>query len=103
MEIIEDNLADKNFDVQILSQKIGISRAQLFRKIKVITTLTPNEFIQTMRLKRAAQLLEKSNLNITEICYEVGFNYPSHFAKLFQEHFGIQPREYRQIHSVEKP
>ncbi len=102
MEIVEDNLADKKFDVQILSQKIGLSRAQLFRKIKVITTLTPNEFIQTMRLKRAAQLLEKSNLNITEICYEVGFNYPSHFAKLFQEHFGIQPREYRQIHSSEK-
>jgi transcriptional regulator GlxA family with amidase domain len=63
-----------------------------------MTALTPIEFIQNIRLKRAAQLLEKSRLTITEICYEVGFNYPSHFTKSFQDEFGISPKEYRKNH-----
>jgi YesN/AraC family two-component response regulator len=98
MEIVELNLAEPNLDVQMLSHQLGLSRSQLFRKIKAMTALTPIEFIQNIRLKRAAQLLEKSRLTITEICYEVGFNYPSHFTKSFQDEFGISPKEYRKNH-----
>ncbi len=98
MEIVESNLAENDLDVQLLSHQLGLSRSQLFRKIKALTGLTPIEFIQNIRLKRAAQLLVKSQMTITEICYEVGFNYPSHFTKSFQDEFGISPKEYRKKH-----
>jgi signal transduction histidine kinase/ligand-binding sensor domain-containing protein/DNA-binding response OmpR family regulator len=95
MSTVEEHLADSEFDVEAFSVKMGLSRAQLFRKLKALTSETPIEFIQTMRLRRAAQLLEKSQRTITEICFEVGFNYPSHFTKLFQSKFGMVPKEYR--------
>ncbi|MDZ7288796.1 MAG: ATP-binding protein [candidate division KSB1 bacterium] len=92
---VEAHLADQNFDVQAFSHLMGLSRAQLFRKLKALTAETPVEFIQTIRLKRAAQLLTTSQLNVAEICFEVGFNYPSHFARLFHAQFGVSPKEYR--------
>ncbi len=95
ISIAEAHLSDQSFDVQAFSRHMGLSRAQLFRKLKALTAETPAEFIQTIRLKRAAQLLSESQMNITEICFEVGFNYPSHFAKLFHSKFGLQPKEYR--------
>lgn len=98
---VEAHLSDQNFGVQIFSQKMGLSRAQLFRKLKALTAETPLEFIQTIRLKRAAQLLAESQMNIAEICFEVGFNYPSHFARLFHAKFGFAPKEYRREHFQE--
>lgn len=92
---VEEHLSDQSFDVQTFSHKMGISRAQLFRKLKALTSETPVELIQTIRLKRAAQLLVDSQMNITEICFEAGFNYPSHFARLFHAKFGFSPKEYR--------
>jgi signal transduction histidine kinase/DNA-binding response OmpR family regulator/streptogramin lyase len=97
---VEEHLSDQSFDVQAFSHKMGISRAQLFRKLKALTSETPVEFIQTIRLKRAAQLLDDSQMNITEICFEAGFNYPSHFARLFHAKFGFSPKEYRRQNQV---
>jgi len=95
IEIVESNISNSDFNVDAFSKSIGLSRVQLFRKIKGLTSETPVEFIQTIRLQRAAQLLEQSKLNVTQICYETGFNYPSHFAKLFKMKFGMLPKEYQ--------
>lgn len=99
ISIIEEHIAESEFNIEKLSKKLGLSRSQLFRKLKGLISETPNEFIQTIRLKRAAQYLAKSEMSITEICYEVGFNYPSHFTKLFQAKFGVPPKDFRKLKS----
>jgi signal transduction histidine kinase/DNA-binding response OmpR family regulator/streptogramin lyase len=96
IKTIEAHLSDSDFGVESFGREIGLSRSQLFRKIKGLTSETPIDFIQTIRLRRAAQLLEKSDLSVTEISYEVGFKYPSHFSQLFHAKFGQSPKEYRQ-------
>jgi DNA-binding response OmpR family regulator/anti-sigma regulatory factor (Ser/Thr protein kinase) len=93
--IIEAHLTDPDFGVEPFGREIGLSRSQLFRKIKGLTSETPIDFIQTIRLRRAAQLLERTDLSITEISYEVGFKYPSHFSHLFHAKFGQSPKEFR--------
>jgi AraC-like DNA-binding protein len=95
INVVEKHLSDQEFDVQSFSQTMGVSRAQLFRKFKALTSETPVKFIQTIRLQRAAQLLAESHLSITQICFEVGFNYPSYFAELFHSQYGVSPKEYR--------
>jgi signal transduction histidine kinase/AraC-like DNA-binding protein len=94
IHIIEDNLGDCDFDVTAMTGEIGMSRMQLFRKLKALTNQTPSEFIRTIRLKRAAQLLKKKFGNVAEITYEVGFNNLSYFAKCFRELYGVSPSEY---------
>jgi CheY-like chemotaxis protein len=94
IKIIEDNLGDCDFDVTAMTGEIGMSRMQLFRKLKALTNQTPSEFIRTIRLKRAAQLLKKNFGNVAEITYEVGFNNLSYFAKCFRELYGVSPSEY---------
>ncbi len=94
MEIIEENISNSEFEVRQLQEEILMSRMQLFRKIKALTNQTPGEFIRTIRLKRAASLIDKNFGNIAQITYEVGFNNPSYFAKCFKELFGKLPSEY---------
>ncbi len=94
IQIIEDNLGDFDFDVTAMTGEIGMSRMQLFRKLKALTNQTPSEFIRTIRLKRGAQLLQKKFGNVAEITYEVGFNNLSYFAKCFRELYGVSPSEY---------
>jgi transcriptional regulator GlxA family with amidase domain len=77
-----------------MTGEIGMSRMQLFRKLKALTNQTPSEFIRTIRLKRAAQLLQQKFGNVAEITYEVGFNNLSYFAKCFRELYGVSPSEY---------
>jgi len=71
-----------------------MNRVTLYRKLLSITGKTPIEFVRCMRMKRAAQLLEKSGLSIAEIAYEVGFNNPKLFTKAFKEEFSITPSQY---------
>jgi len=71
-----------------------MSRMQLFRKLKALTNQNPSEFIRTIRLKRAAQLIKKKFGNVAEITYEVGFNNLSYFAKCFKELYGLSPSEF---------
>ncbi|MBL7113599.1 MAG: response regulator [Bacteroidales bacterium] len=98
MNIIEENLGDCDFEVTDLADEVGMSRMQLFRKLKALTDQTPSEFIRTIRLKRAARLMEKKFGNIAEITYEVGFNNLSYFAKCFKEMYGQLPSEYVKSH-----
>jgi signal transduction histidine kinase/AraC-like DNA-binding protein len=94
MAIIEENINNSDFDVAKLTDKMALSRVQLFRKLKALTDQSPSEFIRTIRLKRAAQLLDKGFGNIAEVTYSVGFNNLSYFAKCFRELFGLSPSDY---------
>ena len=94
LEIIEKNMSDEDFSVELLGSELAMSRMQLFRKIKALTDQSPSEFIRTIRLKRAAQLIKSNFGNLAEITYEVGFNHPSYFAKCFRELYGVAPSEY---------
>jgi YesN/AraC family two-component response regulator len=92
--IIEENLNNFDFDVSALTNNMAFSRVQLFRKLKSLTDQSPSEFIRTIRLRRAAQLLDKGFGNIAEVTYQVGFNNLSYFAKCFRELFGVSPSDY---------
>jgi signal transduction histidine kinase/CheY-like chemotaxis protein/AraC-like DNA-binding protein len=92
--IIEEHINNFDFDVSKLTDNMGVSRVQLFRKLKALTDQSPSEFIRTIRLKRAAQLFDKGFGNITEVTYQVGFNNLSYFAKCFREQFGLSPSDY---------
>lgn len=94
MDIIEKEMSNTEFEVGQLQDVLLMSRTQLFRKIKALTNQSPGEFIRTVRLKRAAQLMDKNFGNIAQITYEVGFNNPSYFAKCFKELYGLLPSEY---------
>jgi signal transduction histidine kinase/ligand-binding sensor domain-containing protein/DNA-binding response OmpR family regulator len=94
ISIIEKNMSNPDFSVEELSRDIGMSRVNLYKKLVSLTGKTPIEFIRTIRLKRAAQLLEKSQLSVSEIAYQVGFNNPKYFARYFKDEFKILPSQY---------
>lgn len=93
-EIIEANIEDINFSVEELSLQLAMSRSNLHRKVKGISGLAPNDFIRLVRLKKAVKLMSAGENRINEICYLVGFNTPSYFAKCFQKQFGILPKDF---------
>ena len=84
-----DNMTESDFSVEKFGRQIGMSRAQLHRKLRALTDASPSQFIRILRLKRAAQLLQQDSGNVAEIAYEVGFNNPSYFAECFQKQFGL--------------
>ncbi len=92
--VVEQHLSDPDFSLEQFESAMTMSRLQLYRKLKSLTNHAPGEFIRTMRLKKAAQLLDKRAGSITEITYEVGFNNLSYFAKCFREYHGVTPSEY---------
>ncbi|MEZ4747006.1 MAG: ATP-binding protein [Calditrichia bacterium] len=93
--IIEEHLDDENFSVEALSDDIGMSRAQLHRKLRAIANQSPSEFIRSFRLQRAAELIKQDAGNIAEIAYMVGFNSQAYFTRCFQEQFGCSPRDFK--------
>lgn len=95
MKYVSDNIDSPKLSVEDLSDHVGMSRVNLYKKIKQITGKTPVEFIRIIRLKRAAQLLRESQLNVSEIAYRTGFNNPKVFSKYFKEEFGILPSAYQ--------
>jgi signal transduction histidine kinase/DNA-binding response OmpR family regulator len=94
IKVVEEHMDDTEFSVEALGAAIGLSRGHLYKKLMVITGKGPAEFIRTIRLKRGRQLLEKSQLQIAEIAYQVGFNSPKRFTKNFRDEFGVSPSEY---------
>jgi AraC-like DNA-binding protein len=93
MQIIHKNLSDVSFNVVQLASELCMSRSSLHRKIKGVSELTPNDFIQLVRLKKAAGLLQEGSFRINEICYLVGFSSSSYFSKSFKKQFGFSPKE----------
>jgi signal transduction histidine kinase/DNA-binding response OmpR family regulator/streptogramin lyase len=94
IETVEEHISNPEFSVEDLSRAMHMSRVALYKKLLALTGKSPLDFIKTIRLKRAAQLLEKSQFNISEIAYEVGFNNPKYFARTFKKEFGLLPSEY---------
>jgi signal transduction histidine kinase/ligand-binding sensor domain-containing protein/DNA-binding response OmpR family regulator len=94
IKCVEDNIDNADFSVEILSHEMSMSRVHLYKKLLSITGKTPIEFIRIIRLKRAAQLLAKSQLSVSEIAYQVGFNNPKYFSRYFKEEFGMLPSVY---------
>ena len=93
-QIIEENFSNTALNVDFLAKSLNISRSGLFAKIKTLADVTPNEMIQIVRLKRAAQLLHDGGYMVSEVGYMVGFSNPSYFSKCFQKQFGIRPADY---------
>lgn len=94
MQIVEEHMSDSQLGVEFLAHKIGMSRVHLNRKLRALTDQTANEFIRTLRLQRAAQLLQRKSATVLEIAYAVGFNNPSHFAECFAKQFGVLPSKF---------
>ncbi len=91
--LIDAKMGDSGLNVEDLGKEMGLSRVQLYRKIKSLTNYSPNELLRIARLKRAASLLASSDMTVAEIGYEVGFSSPSYFAKCYKEQFGESPTD----------
>lgn len=91
---IERHISNPEFTVVDLARELGVSRSQLFKRVQTVTGKSPLEVIREIRLQHAAQLLEKSQLSIAEIAYQVGFNNPKYFARYFKEVYHVLPSEY---------
>jgi two-component system, cell cycle response regulator len=101
-EAILNNLDDQQLDVDKLAKLMNTSRTSLFRKIKSISDLTPNELVNVTRLKKAAQLLAETDLKIFEIAYMVGFSSQTSFGRSFYKQFGMSPTEYQKQNQENK-
>ena len=93
--ILAENLDNESFSILQLCKAIGISRSQLHNKIKKETGVSTSIFIRNIRLEKAKNLLKNTDLNISEVAYEVGFKDPSYFSRLFAEKYGVPPRKAR--------
>lgn len=90
-QIVARNFEDEHFALPMLCKKIGMSRSQLYRKMKALIDVSPSEFIRNFRLREAKKLLAQGELNVSEVTYEVGFRDVSHFSKIYQEAYGHPP------------
>jgi signal transduction histidine kinase/ligand-binding sensor domain-containing protein/DNA-binding response OmpR family regulator len=93
--IIEKELDNSSFSVELFAQSANLGKTMLYKKIKGITGYSPNEFIRIIRIKKAADLLKTTELNISEIAYKVGFEDPLYFSRCFKEQFSLSPRQFR--------
>ena len=91
--LIDAKMGDSGLNVEDLGKDMGLSRVQLYRKIKSLTNYSPNELLRIARLKKAASLLASSDMTVAEIGYEVGFSSPSYFTKCYKEQFGESPTD----------
>ena len=96
MEVINENIGDSDLSVDMIAQKVGISRVHLHRKMKELTNQTPHSFIRNIRLQQAAKLLKDGKQSITEVMYICGFSNSASFSTMFKNLYGCSPREYMQ-------
>lgn len=102
VQYIESNLTNSQLSVEELSRYVGMSRGSLYTKVLELTGETPVEFIRSVKLDKAAILLEKSDLNVSQICYSVGFATPNYFARAFKSKFNMLPSEYINLKRQER-
>lgn len=94
-ETIEKNISDSDFNVTRLQETVGIGSKQLYRKVKLMTGMTPVELIRSLRMRRAASLLKEGQFSVSEVMYMVGFSDSGYFSKCFQKAFGVTPAKYK--------
>lgn len=92
-DVAEKHIEDSDYSIEQFAKELGVSRAQLFRKIKKESGSSPNDLFQAMRLEKAKQLLQAGNMDIAEIAYAVGFSSPSYFSKCYKDRFGRVPSD----------
>lgn len=92
-DFVEKNLADSDLNVETIGAELGLSRVQLYRKVKALTGQSPVELLRTARLQKGRALLQTTDKNVSEVAYEVGFTAPSYFTKCFKDEFGISPSD----------
>lgn len=92
--IVEEHLADSEFSVDVFSKQIGMSRSNLYLKLKAITGESAMDFIKRIRFKKAVELMQSKRYTIAQITYMCGFNSPSYFSTAFKQHYGCMPSEY---------
>jgi signal transduction histidine kinase/ligand-binding sensor domain-containing protein/DNA-binding response OmpR family regulator len=93
--LIEENIDNEKFSIEMICSEMGMSRTQLHRKIKALTSQSTTEFVRNVRLQKAADLIQRNAGNMAEISYMVGFNSQAYFTKSFQELYGVSPSEYK--------
>ena len=93
--LVEKDLSDAEFGMPQLVRGLGMSRSQVYKKVKALTGHSPSVYINSIRLYQGKKLLQTTDLNVSEIAYDVGFSSPAYFSKLFLEEFGISPSETR--------
>jgi AraC-like DNA-binding protein len=96
--IIDKNLSDSEFDLDAFSEEIGMSRANLYRKVKALTNFAPNELLKNYRMKAALKLLLENKHSVSEISYMVGFSTPAYFSNCFKKTYQLSPSEYLEKH-----
>ncbi|AWK05830.1 AraC family transcriptional regulator [Flavobacterium crocinum] len=94
-DIIKKNVENPKFSVEDLADKLGVSRVQLYRKVKAIIGINISDHINNVKLEKAAELLKSNDMNISEIAYSLGFSSPNYFSTAFKNKFGISPKEYK--------
>ncbi len=92
-DFVEKNLADSDLNVETIGAELGLSRVQLYRKVKALTGQSPVELLRTARLQKGRELLQTTDKNVSEVAYEIGFTAPSYFTKCFKDEFGISPSD----------
>ncbi len=90
-QVIEENMKDENFGMPQLCKELYMGRSNLFRKLKALTNKSATNLIRSIRLEKGKELLETTDMNVSEVSFEVGFNSPNYFSRVFQEEFGMQP------------
>jgi Signal transduction histidine kinase len=96
-ETIQSNMSNPNFSIDDMAEMFFMSRSSFYRKIRGIVGVSPNELLRVERLKKAARLLNEGSAQVNEVCYMVGFNSPSYFAKCFFKQFDMLPKDYAQV------
>ena len=100
-ELIKNNLDNSNFGVQELASEIGLSRVQLYRKVKSLLKINISDYMVNFKLKKAKYLIERTSLNISEIAYTAGFSSPNYFSTAFKHKYGVSPAKNRNIYKNE--
>ena len=92
-DFVERNMTDSDLSVETIGAELGLSRVQLYRKVKALTGQSPVELLRRARLQRGRQLLQSTDKTVSEVAYEVGFSAPSYFTKCFKDEYGISPSD----------
>lgn len=92
--IIESNFATEKLDMAFFSDKMNMSHSTFYRKLKMLTGVTPVDYVKKIRLNKSLDLIASGEFNITELAYQTGFNNPAHFRDAFKNEFGMSPSQY---------
>lgn len=91
-----NHISDPMLSVDQVAEAMGYRRSIFFKKVKALTGQTPADYIKTLRMNRAAELLQKETITVAEVCYKVGISDPHYFTKVFKQKFGMSPKKYQQ-------